>query len=199
MLGVGRGPWKDTAPADVLDGGRGDGVPGGSLFPVLRVMSSWPPMGSLVVRAARESDLDRLVAFNLAMARETEDHGLDESALRTGMLRALRDRERGSYSMAELDGAVVGCLLVTREWSDWRDRWFWWIQSVYVAPQARRRGVYRALHRAVLAAAAEQGDVCGVRLYVDAANRAAQATYAELGMQQARYLMFEQMLARSPA
>jgi len=153
-------------------------------------------MAPLTVRPARDSDLDRLVAFNLAMARETEDHGLDEAALRSGMQRALRDAERGSYSVAELSGEVVGCLLVTREWSDWRDRWFWWIQSVYVAPQARRRGVYRALHQAVLDAAAAAGDVCGVRLYVDAENRAAQATYAELGMRQARYLMFEQMLAR---
>ena len=153
-------------------------------------------MPSLTVRAARESDLDRLVAFNLAMARETEDHALDEAALRSGLQRALRDAVRGSYSVAELDGEVVGCLLVTREWSDWRDRWFWWIQSVYVAPQARRRGVYRALHRAVLDGAEAAGDVCGVRLYVDADNRAAQATYAELGMRQARYVMFEQMLAR---
>jgi ribosomal protein S18 acetylase RimI-like enzyme len=152
-------------------------------------------MSAPSVRAARESDLERLVGFNLAMARETEDHGLDEAALRAGMLRALRDPVRGSYSVAELEGEVVGCLLVTREWSDWRDAWFWWIQSVYVAPQARRRGVYRALHQSVLAEAERAGDVCGVRLYVDTHNRAAQATYVELGMQPARYLMFEQKLA----
>jgi len=153
-------------------------------------------MASPTVRPARESDLERLVGFNLAMARETEDHGLDERVLREGVRRALRDPERGSYTVAELDGEVVGCLLVTREWSDWRDGWWWWIQSVYVAPGARRRGVYRALHQGVLAAAAAAGDVCGVRLYVETENRTAQATYGELGMRQARYLMFEQPLAR---
>ncbi len=153
-------------------------------------------MASPAVRPARESDLDRLVGFNLAMARETEDHALEERVLREGLRRALRDPQRGSYTVAELDGEVVGCLLVTREWSDWRDGWWWWIQSVYVAPSARRRGVYRALHQGVLDSAAEAGDVCGVRLYVDAENRPAQATYSELGMHQARYLMFEQPLAR---
>ena len=149
-------------------------------------------MSDVHVRPATEADLEVLVAFNRAMAAETEDLGLDAERLRAGMRRALRDPGRGSYSVAELDGEVAGALLVTREWSDWRDAWFWWIQSVYVAPGARRRGVYTALHRAVLEQARGAGDVCGVRLYVESANRSAQATYERLGMHAARYRLYEQ-------
>ncbi len=145
----------------------------------------------LRVRAALPSDLDRLVAFNLAMALETEGLRLDPQRLRAGVQRALSDGARGTYRVAELSGALVGCLLLTREWSDWRDRWYWWIQSVYVEPPARRLGVYRALHRAVLAEARAEQDVCALRLYVEAENRAAQSTYERLGMERARYLMYE--------
>lgn len=148
-------------------------------------------MSALSVRVAALADLDVLVAFNLAMARETEDHDLDPRRLRAGVLGVLRDPERGRYSVAELAGEIVGSLLVTREWSDWRDGWFWWIQSVYVAPASRRRGVYTALHRAVIEAARQASDVCGVRLYVEVANRSAQATYEGLGMRRARYHMYE--------
>lgn len=148
-------------------------------------------MTQLCVRAATPDDAATIAAFNLAMARETEDKGLDEAALLRGVGRALGDPVRGRYRVAELDGLVVGCLLVTREWSDWRDAWFWWIQSVYVAAAARRRGVYSALHEDVLAQARAAGDVCGVRLYVETENRAAQATYERLGMRRAHYHMYE--------
>lgn len=148
-------------------------------------------MQSVRVRAATAADAEAIAAFNLAMARETEDKSLDEAALLRGVRRALGDAERGSYRVAELEGEVAGCLLVTREWSDWRDAWFWWIQSVYVAASARRRGVYRALHEDVLAGARAAGDVCGVRLYVETENRAAQATYESLGMRRAHYHMYE--------
>ncbi len=143
------------------------------------------------VRAAADSDLEKLVAFNLAMALETEERRLDPARLRSGVERALRDGARGSYRVAELGGEVAGCLLLTREWSDWRDGWYWWIQSVYVAPSARRLGVYRALHAAVLEEARAEGDVCALRLYVDTENRSAQSTYQRLGMERARYLMYE--------
>jgi len=148
-------------------------------------------MSAPSVRPATPSDLDVLVAFNLAMACETEDHALDPSRLRAGVLGVLRDPSRGRYSVAEIDGKVVGSLLVTREWSDWRDAWFWWIQSVYVAPASRRRGVYSALHGAVIESAHRAGDVYGVRLYVESANGSAQATYERLGMRRARYQMYE--------
>lgn len=151
-------------------------------------------MTNLRVRAATPADAEAIAAFNRAMARETEDKGLDEAALLRGVRRALGDSVRGSYRVAELDGELAGCLLVTREWSDWRDAWFWWIQSVYVAPHARRRGVYGALHAHVLAQARAAGDVCGVRLYVERENGAAQAAYERLGMRRAHYHMYEQVL-----
>src|SRR5215468_3854238 len=109
-----------------------------------------PSRVSVGVRAAAARDLPVLVAFNAAMARETEGRALDEARLRRGVASALGDEARGRYLVAERGGQAVGALLLTREWSDWRDGWFWWIQSVYVAPAARRQGVYRALHRAVL-------------------------------------------------
>ena len=147
--------------------------------------------GTPRVRPARAGDLDTLVEFNRAMALETEARELDADRLRSGVGRALADGERGSYRVAELDGRVVGCLLVTREWSDWRDGWFWWIQSVYVHPAGRRRGVYRALYADLEAEARGRGDVCGIRLYVEENNRAAQSVYGSLGMERTRYLLYE--------
>lgn len=151
---------------------------------------------SCTVRDARPADLEALVAFNLAMAAETEDKDLHAPTLRRGVLRALGDAARGRYLLAELQGAPAGALLLTLEWSDWRDGWFWWIQSVYVAPAARRRGVYRALHDAVVARARAAGDVVGVRLYVERDNAGAQRTYEALGMRPAGYRMYELALQR---
>jgi ribosomal protein S18 acetylase RimI-like enzyme len=148
------------------------------------------------VRDARPDDLDLLVRFNEAMALETEGLSLDPGRLRAGVARALSDPQRGRYLVAELDGSVAGALLLTREWSDWRDGWFWWIQSVYVVREGRRHGVYRALHAEVLRQAQAAGDVVGVRLYVEHDNAAAQRTYQRLGMQRARYLVYEQAPAR---
>jgi ribosomal protein S18 acetylase RimI-like enzyme len=145
------------------------------------------------VRPARPGDLERLVDFQRALAAETEDKELDEAVLRSGLRRVLSDPQRGRYFVAERAGAVVGSLLITLEWSDWRDGWIWWIQSVYTAPEARRSGVYRAMHRHVLELARAQGDVVGLRLYVEAENRAAQCTYEAHGMRRTSYLAYEHM------
>ena len=125
------------------------------------------------------------------MAEETEGRHLDLMRLGRGVARALTDRSRGRYLVAERDGEVVGALFVTLEWSDWRNGWFWWIQSVYTSPAERRTGVYRALHEQVLAEARAAGDVCGVRLYVERENESAQTTYARLGMRRTGYLLYE--------
>lgn len=146
-----------------------------------------------LVRPAGEHDLETLVSFNSAMAQETEGRALDPARLRAGVRRALLGEgaaERGRYLVAEAGDRVVGALFLTREWSDWRDGWFLWIQSVFVAPEARGRGVYTALHAAAEAEARSLG-ACGLRLYVDAGNRGAQAVYGRLGMVPTRYRLFE--------
>jgi len=150
------------------------------------------------VRAAVQADHELLVRCNAAMALETEALRLDPARLAAGVAAALADPQRGAYRVAERDGAPAGVLLLTREWSDWRNGWFLWIQSVYVLPPARRHGVYRALHEDALQLARQAGDVVGVRLYVEHANHAAQRTYERLGMRRAHYVFYEQPLAPAP-
>lgn len=145
----------------------------------------------LRARPAVSADFRVIVEFNLSMARESEGLELDRARLERGVEAVLSDPSKGFYLMADVDGAPSGCLLVTGEWSDWRNGWAWWIQSVYVMPAARRRGVYSALHGRVLELAAERGDVVSLRLYVDRNNLPAQATYRRLGMEESHYLMFE--------
>ena len=145
-----------------------------------------------IIRPAGNEDLDALVAGNMALAEETERVSLDSSTLRQGIQALLESRAPGRYWVAELDGRVVGQLLITYEWSDWRNRMVWWIQSVYVVPEARGLGVMRALysHARNEAVAAGAG---GLRLYVDTSNTRAQAVYAALGMNGDHYRVFEDM------
>tara|TARA_R110002072_G_scaffold107777_18_gene234237 strand:- start:6042 stop:6512 length:471 start_codon:yes stop_codon:yes gene_type:complete len=143
------------------------------------------------VRDAVAADLEVLVACGGAMALETEDLVLDPDVHREGVRSALGDPNRGRYWVAEVSGEVVGTLMVTREWSDWRCGWMWWIQSVFVLESARGQGVYRALYASVMDGARAAGDVFGIRLYVDRDNRPAQAVYGALGMSQSHYLMYE--------
>lgn len=144
------------------------------------------------VRPATPADADTIADFNLAMAAETEDRGLDEERLRAGVRNALADERCGRYLIAaDAAGTTAGCLLLTLEWSDWRNGWFWWIQSVYTAPEFRGKGVYRSLYDHVLAEARAQDDVCGIRLYVEEENTKAQGVYSHLGMQRTHYQLFE--------
>lgn len=143
------------------------------------------------IRRAGPGDAGALVAFNLAMAAETEGRALDRDTLSAGVRAALADPDLGRYYVAEQDGRVLGALMVTREWSDWRNGQFWWIQSVYVEPGARGRGLYRALYDHVLGRAREDPGVCGLRLYVEAENRRARAVYEHLGMQPSTYRLYE--------
>jgi GNAT superfamily N-acetyltransferase len=150
---------------------------------------------SLLIRAARDDDAETLAAFNAAMALETEGKRLLPQVVLAGVRRLLAEPALGFYLVAEADGVVAGGLMVTTEWSDWRNGRFWWIQSVYVRPAWRRRGVFRALYEYVNSAATAQPDVCGLRLYVEHENRSAQATYSNLGMAQTDYRLFEQLKA----
>ena len=146
---------------------------------------------AILVRPANPSDLEALVEFNSAMALETEGKNLDPDALNAGVAAVLEDGLKGFYLLAECLGNPVGQLLVTSEWSDWRNAYFWWIQSVYVMPEHRRRGVYRALDQQVRVQAKLRGNVCGVRLYVDRQNQVAQRVYSRLGMFPSHYDMYE--------
>ncbi len=148
-------------------------------------------MNEITVRPATADDLEAIVAGNLAMAEETEGRQLELETVRSGVRRLLADPSQGVYYLAELDGRVIGQLLITYEWSDWRDGMFWWIQSVYVAPAARRQGVYRTLHTWIERRARETPGVCGLRLYVDRQNTRARQVYARLGLQLTEYQLYE--------
>lgn len=143
------------------------------------------------IRPASSTDAELIAAFNLAMAMETEQRQLDADKVRRGVNALLTEPQHGVYYVAELSGRVVGQMLVTYEWSDWRNGRFWWIQSVYVVPEARRVGVYRTMHRRVEELARATPGVCGLRLYVDRDNVRAQQVYREMGMVQTDYLLFE--------
>ena len=146
------------------------------------------------VRAAQAADLASLAAFNAAMAIETENKTLDPQTLRAGIARILAEPARGFYLVAECDGTVAGCLMVTFEWSDWRNGDWWWLQSVYVTPEHRRHGVFRALYAEVERRAAGHADVVGIRLYVERENARAQRTYASLGLHEDHYRMYAKVL-----
>ena len=148
----------------------------------------------LHVRPATLADLDVIVAFNAALAEETERLRLDTATLRHGVLALLEERAPGRYWVAERDGRIVGQLLITFEWSDWRNRMVWWIQSVWVVPEARRQGVLQMLF-ATVRQEAQRAGAGGLRLYVDTTNTRAQAVYAALGMKGEHYRVFEDMFA----
>ena len=145
------------------------------------------------VRLAKPSDARAIVEFNAAMALETEGKRLLPEVIGAGVRSLLRNPEAGFYVIAESGARPIGALLVTKEWSDWRNGAFWWIQSVYVQPAFRRRGVYRRLYRHIQGMARKDRNVCGFRLYVERENRRAQKTYRKLGMEKTRYLVFEEL------
>jgi len=145
------------------------------------------------IRLAGDGDARVLTEFNVAMALETEGKELLPEVIGAGVRTLLGAPAAGFYVLAEDGGRVVGGLMVTKEWSDWRNGSFWWIQSVYVRPESRRRGIYKALYRHVQELAARDPAVCGFRLYVERENSAAQAVYAALGMKATRYLVFEEL------
>jgi ribosomal protein S18 acetylase RimI-like enzyme len=151
-----------------------------------------------VIRPALPADIDLLVHFNHAMAQESEDKPLDLARLKAGLAALFEHPDDGYYIVAEAaNGERVGALMVTFEWSDWRNGRFWWIQSVYVVPEYRRLGVYRALHDHVRAAAHRDSQCCGLRLYVERENTGAQATYRAMGMVETHYRLYEEEFDRS--
>src|SRR4051812_26566047 len=144
------------------------------------------------IRLAETTDSSALVVFNQAMALETEGKTLDPGKIVPGVAAVFGDEKKGFYVVAERDGRIVGGLMVTYEWSDWRNAWFWWIQSVYILPEARGTKLYSRMYEFVKARAAEAGNVCGFRLYVETENTHAQNVYEAVGMSQSHYLMYEE-------
>ena len=147
---------------------------------------------STTTRLANQDDVDFIVASNHAMATETEDVGLNPATLRRGIEYLLDNTGEGLYLIAEQKNERVGTLMVTFEWSDWRNGRFWWIQSVYVPAQFRRQGVYRTMHDAVRLLARQDPQACGLRLYVEQDNTVAQTTYQQIGMVETHYRLYEE-------
>jgi GNAT superfamily N-acetyltransferase len=146
----------------------------------------------IVVRDALLRDAEAIVAFNDALARETESKALDLSVLRQGVETALREPERLRYWVAEIEGRVVAMAGVTREWSDWRNTWLWWFQSVYVQPDHRGRNVMNAIFAVIQDAAKAEG-AGGVRLYVEEQNDRAKAFYERQGLKPGGYEVYERI------
>jgi GNAT superfamily N-acetyltransferase len=145
----------------------------------------------IIIRPATPADAPFIAEFNALLASETEHLELDRAKLRAGVDAVLGDAAKGHYWMAEAGGEVVGQLMITFEWSDWRNGVFWWIQSVYVRRDWRSRGVFKALYGRVHELAKARSDVCGIRLYVERDNQRARQTYERLGMRSTSYELYE--------
>jgi len=150
----------------------------------------------LTIRPAVRDDVDSIVAFSAAMAMETEQRRLDQARLREGTQSLLTTPSLGFFMVAEVQVAqrpvLVGQLMITYEWSDWRNGVFWWIQSVYVDPNWRRRGVFRRMHEAVVSQAKADPKVCGIRLYVEQENHMAETVYQRVGLALSAYKVYEE-------
>ncbi|MEZ5344908.1 MAG: GNAT family N-acetyltransferase [Pyrinomonadaceae bacterium] len=145
------------------------------------------------IRIAEERDAEAMIEFNQAMAFETEGKRLDPEKISGGVRAVFDGTERAFYVVVEnAEALIVGGLMVTKEWSDWRNGWFWWIQSVYILPEARGKKIYSRMYDFVKAKAVEKGGVCGFRLYVEKDNFHAQKVYESLGMEATDYLMYEE-------
>ncbi|MFC1582767.1 GNAT family N-acetyltransferase [Planctomycetota bacterium] len=147
----------------------------------------------LKVRKGSPEDIAHIVEFQIAMALETEDLTLDRKTVLKGVTGVFDEPSRGSYYMTELDGKVVGSLLTIPEWSDWRNGTVLWIHSLYVLPEARGKGVFKALYLFIKTIVGESPRFRGIRLYVDKTNTNAQAVYEKMGMTAEHYELYEWM------
>ncbi len=147
----------------------------------------------MIIRQALSQDAAELAEFNMNMAKETEGMELIPEVIAAGVKAMIDNPQMGFYLVVELDNGIQASLMVTTEWSDWRNGMFWWIQSVYVRPEYRRQGLYRELYMRVKELAEQEPAVCGFRLYVEHWNTVAQKAYASLGMTETAYKMFEEL------
>ncbi len=156
----------------------------------------------LIIREANRDDVESIITFSASMALETENRQLDEARLREGTLSLISTPSHGFFMVAELregqQHRLVGQLMITYEWSDWRNGVFWWVQSVYVAPPWRRQSVFRRMHDVIVAQAKADAKVCGIRLYVEQDNRTAQTVYQRVGLAPSAYKIYEQDFVLAP-
>ena len=148
-------------------------------------------MPTPIIRKAVTQDIKTIVGFNQDMALETESITLDEGKLVSGVKGVFEDPERGFYIVCEIEGIVRACLMITCEWSDWRNGTFWWIQSVFVHKKYRNQGLYRLMYEFIKTQIDSDDQTVGVRLYVDEDNAMAQNVYMRLGMKKSNYQLFE--------
>ncbi len=147
----------------------------------------------IIIIEAEAQHIGDIKEFQLAMALETEGLNLDGDILEKGIEAVINDSSRARYFIAKVGEKIAGMLMITTEWSDWRNGWVWWIQSVYVAPEYRNRGVYSSLYSFIKDEVSRREDVRGLRLYVDKRNAKAQAVYQKLGMNGDHYTTYEWM------
>lgn len=153
-------------------------------------------MDDLLIRVGELRDLDILVEFNQELIRETEGKEFPLDVVTAGVETLLTNLNLGFYLLAEKNHNIVGSLMITSEWSDWRNGLYWWIQSVYILPEFRRQGIYRKLYEFVKQKAQKKQNglrICGFKLYVERENTIAQNTYKALGMKESYYLLYEEV------
>jgi GNAT superfamily N-acetyltransferase len=148
------------------------------------------------IRQAGSADAETIANFNIALCLETEERELEPVTVKNGVKRFVSEPTRGRYFVAVIDGEVVGQTAHTFEWSDWRNGEIWWIQSVYVKPQYRSMGVFRALFAHIKQLGEEDAECCGIRLYMERENDSARQSYLRLGFQETGYEVFELLLPR---
>jgi GNAT superfamily N-acetyltransferase len=144
----------------------------------------------ITIRKAIKSDAGKIIAFQKSMAWETEKITLPGDKIRDGINAVFEDPLKGQYWVAEMEGEVVASLLITFEWSDWRNTYVWWFQSVYVMPQYRQKGIFRSMYSFIRDEAVTH-DIAGLRLYVESNNIPARKTYEAVGMSYEHYTMYE--------
>ncbi len=146
---------------------------------------------NIKIRPGLLFDIDTIADFQVKMALETENLKLDPAVVNLGVTAVMDDPSKGKYWLAEVDNEVVGCLLTVPEWSDWRNGTVLWIHSVYVHPDFRKHGVYKALYAHLKQMVSESSDLRGLRLYVDKTNQKAQQVYEAMGMSGEHYHLYE--------
>ncbi len=150
-------------------------------------------MNDILIRRAVERDISSIVRFNANMAAETEGLSLDKAILSAGVEAVFNDPKKGFYLIADVDGQARACLMVTVEWSDWRNGLFWWIQSVFVETEFRRMGLFSKMYANLKDSVDNDEYIAGLRLYVEENNHAAQKTYLKQGMYKTHYYLFEEL------